>query len=61
MRFKEGNEIRNVCPVALTHGLKEKIGEILMAKVLGDSGLLIKCKDEKQREKVSQLRKSWRT
>lgn len=39
----------------MVSGLKEKIGNILMAKVLGDGGLLIK--DEKQREKVMKMAK----
>lgn len=38
----EGNDIRKVIGIC---GLKEKIGEILMAKVLVDGGLLIKCKE----------------
>lgn len=57
LRFKEGNDIRKVSPVALTRGLKEKVGDILMAKVLADGGLLIKCKDEEQREKAMKLKR----
>jgi len=31
VRFKDGNDIWKISPVALTRGLKEKVGEILMA------------------------------
>ncbi len=34
LRFEEGNDIRKVSPEALTHRLKQKIGKILMAKVM---------------------------
>lgn len=45
--------------MALTCGLKEKIGTILMAKVLGDGGWVVK----EQREKAMKLQQNigdWR-
>lgn len=57
VRFKDGNDIRKIRPVVLTRGLKEEVGEIVMAKVLADGGLLIQCKDEGQRGKAMKLKK----
>ncbi|XP_073730159.1 uncharacterized protein [Misgurnus anguillicaudatus] len=55
IKFKEGNDVRDVGLIALTTGLKKACGEIEMAKVLRDGSLLVKCKDSGQREKIMKV------
>ena len=38
-------------------GLHEQLGEIVLARVLSDGALLVKCGSEEQREKVLKLTK----
>lgn len=54
LMFKEEHDIRKVSPVTLSHWMKDKLGDLLMAKVLSNGSLVIKYKDEQQREKVNQ-------
>ncbi|XP_035998476.1 uncharacterized protein LOC118564421 [Fundulus heteroclitus] len=45
----------NLGPVALSKELKHKVGEVESAKILRDGSLLIKCKDEVQRNKALKI------
>lgn len=52
VKFKEGNDISAIGLVALTNGLKKACGDKEMVKVLRGGRLLIKCKDNVQKDKV---------
>ena len=55
LRFGEEKGISGMNPVRLTAFLKEKVGDIRMAKILRDGNLLIVCGDEKQRERAERI------
>ncbi|CAL9702163.1 unnamed protein product [Knipowitschia caucasica] len=56
VKFKEGHDIKSVGPVALTKYLREKVGEVIRARVHSDGDLMIVCKDERQQVKALKLK-----
>ncbi|CAM4635759.1 unnamed protein product [Leuciscus chuanchicus] len=56
VKFKEGHDIKSVGPVALTKFLREKVGEIIRARVHSDGDLMIVCKDVGQQLKALKLK-----
>ncbi|XP_049912384.1 uncharacterized protein LOC126397555 [Epinephelus moara] len=56
IKFKEGEDIKNVGLVALSRYLQGSIGGIEKAKILSDRSLVILCKNEGQRARGLQLK-----
>lgn len=52
LKFKADQEIVGIRSISLTSGLKKVFGDIELAKVLQDGGLLIICKNTKQQNKA---------
>lgn len=56
IKFKEGQDIKTVGPVALSRYLQGSIGGIEKVKILSDGSLVILCKKEGQRATALQLK-----
>ncbi len=56
LRFGEEKGISSMSPVKLTTILRKQIGDIHMAKVLGDGNLLIVCINEEQWERAGRMK-----
>ncbi len=56
LRFGEEKGISSMSPVKLTTILRNQIGDLHMAKVLGVGNLLIVCRNAEQRERAGRMK-----
>lgn len=55
LKFKNESEIAKVGVLALSREIKKKLGDVVLARVLRDSSLLIVCKSEEQKNTAMQI------
>ncbi|XP_067275529.1 uncharacterized protein [Pseudorasbora parva] len=55
VRFEGEGGVKRIDPIKLTKIIKEQVGEVKYARILGDGNLLIGCSNERQMEKAKKM------